>query len=180
MSYQMGDPRIRSILKVAAAKLAERTLEIVDDTVEQLLARNLTNFRPGRSAFDSMESNLRAAFSRLEHGTTGVGAPPAALIVARDLAIAGLDDKTILDLYHVGHALIWERWVLPALAAECEEASTLVQCAQVAHHDMFDWKPRSTSRSTTSSMPPSPCNNRCRTRSSTGSCGAGRRVASSP
>ncbi len=139
VTYQLSDPEIRTVMRAAGAKLAGRTIEIADDTMEQLVARRVADFRPGRPAFASMEGNLRAAFSRLEQGTTGVGAPPAALLVAQDFATAGLDDKSILEIYHVGHALIWERWVLPALVAECSNTSILGRCAQIAHRDLFDY-----------------------------------------
>lgn len=141
----------RAPLARAAIGLRARIPQIVDDLQEQLLevvfrdtsVSDSRVYEAGREERESLEANLHAICSRLEHGIAGVGAPPAALQLAHRFVDQRIDDLTISRIYHVGQSLIWERWLLPALIEECADAARdLGASTQLAHHELADYLDR--------------------------------------
>jgi hypothetical protein len=137
----------RAPLARAATRLRAQVSAIADDLLQQLLEGVLRPdpdghsgiYQAGREERDSVEANLYAICSRLEHGIAGVGAPPAALQLARRLVEQRVDELTIARIYHDGQSLIWERWLLPALIEECADARALGACAQMGHHELTEY-----------------------------------------
>jgi hypothetical protein len=125
-----------------AAGMRGRVAEIADDVLEQLRMRLAMDQPADRTALASIESNLNAICSVLEDGTSGVGPPPEALQLARDLVEFDVDELMLANIYYVGHTIIWERWLFPALMAECGDTDELRVCLEIGHRDLFSYLKR--------------------------------------
>ena len=122
-----------------AAHMRDRVSEIADDVLEQLRERLAIRHPDDRTALASIESNLNAICSALEDGTSGVGAPPAALQLARQLVEFDIDEVSLANIYYIGHSIIWERWLFPGLLAECADYEELGVCIQIGHRELFSY-----------------------------------------
>jgi hypothetical protein len=142
MTEDLQARNVPAPLARVAADMRRRVSEIADDVLEQLRERLTVNHPADRMALASIESNLNAICSVLEDGTAGVGAPPAALRLARELVEFDVDELLLANIYYVGHSIIWERWLFPALMAECAGAEELGVCLEIAHRELFSYLKR--------------------------------------
>jgi DNA-binding PucR family transcriptional regulator len=91
-----------------------------------------------RSLVDSVGAVLEtfALLARDDMDAAQLEAPPAAAVLARDLARRGLPLAMLLRTYRLGHAELYDWWV-DRLRAQVDDPEVLAQCMRQASQAMF-------------------------------------------
>lgn len=137
------------LVRRSGAQLRAGVLAISAELIEELNAffpelgeRQLESAHLERSVVDNMNS----IFSMFEGGIAAdvLSPPPSALYWPRHMAHEGVSADLLTRVYYVGHAIIWQRWMLPELVAQFHRAgvtdpAALTDALRYSHHELFTY-----------------------------------------
>ncbi|WP_148573934.1 PucR family transcriptional regulator [Nocardioides caldifontis] len=148
---ELVDPAEKALCGEIAGVLTIRNGDITDSLLDWLLQvfPELPDDQTEHTALRaSITDNLRTMWQMVAGGLVPsvVEPPPSALVWPRKMVHQRVPVSVLTRIYYVGHAMIWHRWVQPAVALHAGEGVDVAKVGAWLHAATFNYLDRAAQR----------------------------------